>query len=390
MRHPPPLRRSFATRLVIAVALTSALLASPLPLTASRAVRTPVVGALGAGRVADRPVAGWASTAPVSAPATTSRVGRVPALGGLPPAPLPPARWTWPLAPRPQVVRRFEPPDSPWGSGHRGVDLLATARQPVRAAGAGTVTFAGLVAGRGVVALSHGTIRTTYEPVDAHVRLGDHLDAGDSLGELQPITTHCAPRACLHWGALRDATYIDPLQLLGTGRPRLLPLDDQPPTIPPGDEPAPPTDPPLPAPVTMAAALAITVTASAAIAKAAASIATATPAAASAVAAATATAATTATATGHASPILATADLADGTAAAASPVASTAANQPAARATTTAAATATAVSAASAFATADAGAAGTLTVPELLMKAGLPARLARGPPCRSQARGWAC
>src|SRR3712207_6926505 len=29
----------------------------------------------------------------------------------------------WPLRPRPEVVRGFDPPDVRWGSGHRGVDL---------------------------------------------------------------------------------------------------------------------------------------------------------------------------------------------------------------------------------------------------------------------------
>ena len=39
-------------------------------------------------------------------------------------APRPPS-WEWPLAPRPAVLRAFDPPDKPWMSGHRGVDLGA-------------------------------------------------------------------------------------------------------------------------------------------------------------------------------------------------------------------------------------------------------------------------
>ena len=30
----------------------------------------------------------------------------------------------WPLVPAPEVVRAFDPPEDPWGAGHRGVDLL--------------------------------------------------------------------------------------------------------------------------------------------------------------------------------------------------------------------------------------------------------------------------
>jgi len=29
----------------------------------------------------------------------------------------------WPLVPEPDVVEGFDPPDSPYGAGHRGVDL---------------------------------------------------------------------------------------------------------------------------------------------------------------------------------------------------------------------------------------------------------------------------
>ena len=45
------------------------------------------------------------------------------------------------------VVRRFSPPPHPWLPGHRGVDLAGRPGAVVRAAGAGTVVFAGTVAG---------------------------------------------------------------------------------------------------------------------------------------------------------------------------------------------------------------------------------------------------
>ena len=44
----------------------------------------------------------------------------------------------WPLQPEPEVVRPFDPPDSPYGAGHRGVDLLGHVGQPVLAALPGT------------------------------------------------------------------------------------------------------------------------------------------------------------------------------------------------------------------------------------------------------------
>lgn len=130
----------------------------------------------------------------------------------------------WPLRPEPDVVARFDPPTSPYGPGHRGVDLLGRAGQRVHAALAGTVTYAGPLAGRGVVVVSHGDTRTTYEPVSAAVSVGETVDQGAVLGGLQVFGSHCAPRVCLHWGWVRGETYLDPLRLVGAGPIRLLPL----------------------------------------------------------------------------------------------------------------------------------------------------------------------
>jgi murein DD-endopeptidase MepM/ murein hydrolase activator NlpD len=132
----------------------------------------------------------------------------------------------WPLAPRPEVVRGFDPPDVKWAAGHRGVDLQGSAGQPVRAALPGRVSFAGRIAGVGVVVVDHGATRTTYQPVAATVRVGREVAAGAVLGTLQWFGTHCLPAACLHWGLVEGERYLDPLTLVGGPRPvRLLPLD---------------------------------------------------------------------------------------------------------------------------------------------------------------------
>lgn len=129
----------------------------------------------------------------------------------------------WPLAPRPEVVAGFDAPTSRWGPGHRGVDLLGSPGQPVRAARAGRISYAGMLAGRGVVSITHGDTRTTYEPVSADVAVGDRVTAGQRIGRLQRVGGHCPPAACLHWGLLEDDTYLDPLTLVGAGPVRLLP-----------------------------------------------------------------------------------------------------------------------------------------------------------------------
>ncbi|WP_254878823.1 M23 family metallopeptidase [Streptomyces sp. NA04227] len=140
----------------------------------------------------------------------------------------------WPVGVRPAVLRGWDPPATPYGRGHRGVDLAGAAGTPVRAVAEGTVTFAGVVAGRGVVAvdLAHTgapALRTTYEPVTAKVHKGDRVAAGQRLGVLQRPGSHCGGTSCLHWGLRRGTRYLDPLSimppwLLCKGPSRLLPV----------------------------------------------------------------------------------------------------------------------------------------------------------------------
>ncbi|MZD08524.1 peptidoglycan DD-metalloendopeptidase family protein [Streptomyces sp. SID5785] len=151
----------------------------------------------------------------------------------------------------PAVVRDWAPPSSPYGPGHRGVDLAAPIGAAVRTVAAGRVTFAGRVAGRGVITVEltdsgAPPLRTSYEPVSATVRKGAEVTAGAPLGTLELPTGHCPPvsPSCLHWGLRRGTTYLNPLTLLSPaarthGPPRLLPLWLGPPPLPlslaPGD-----------------------------------------------------------------------------------------------------------------------------------------------------------
>lgn len=135
-----------------------------------------------------------------------------------------PVHGVWPLDPH-SVVRGFEPPADTYSAGHRGVDLAGSLGAPVLASLEGTVSFAGTIAGRGVVVVNHGDTRTTYEPVIADVHQGDAVSSGEQIGTLDVTDSHCFPSACLHWGWLRESTYLDPLLLVGDqARVRLLPL----------------------------------------------------------------------------------------------------------------------------------------------------------------------
>ena len=132
--------------------------------------------------------------------------------------------WRWPLDGPHDVSRAFAPPAERWHSGHRGADLPAEPGALVRAAAAGRVAYAGLLAGRGVVVGVHGDLRTTYEPVDAVVAVGDGVDVGEPIGLLAAGNAGCPVPACLHWGLRRGDAYLDPVRLVERGPVRLLPL----------------------------------------------------------------------------------------------------------------------------------------------------------------------
>jgi murein DD-endopeptidase MepM/ murein hydrolase activator NlpD len=168
-------------------------------------------------------------------PSATARDGDFGGAAPPPPADIsvPAVGRAWPVGSRPPVIRGWEPPATAYGRGHRGVDLTAAPGSPVRAVAPGRVSFAGRVAGRGVVSVElNGTgdppLRTTYEPVRATVKKGAEVAAGEVVGVLEPLGPHC-PTSCLHWGLRRADAYLDPLSLLppwllSRGPSRLLPV----------------------------------------------------------------------------------------------------------------------------------------------------------------------
>ncbi|GAA0955260.1 M23 family metallopeptidase [Actinocorallia libanotica] len=164
-------------------------------------------------------------TASRRVPAPPARPRSAPPPSALPAAP--PLPWRWPLPPPARVVRLFAPPSAPWLPGHRGVDLAARPGLPVRAPAPGRVAFARDLAGRGVITLTHGPLRTTYEPVLPAVPSGATVTTGTVIGTVigtvQPAPSHCHPETCLHWGLRRADAYLDPLSLLAPPKIRLLP-----------------------------------------------------------------------------------------------------------------------------------------------------------------------
>ena len=122
--------------------------------------------------------------------------------------------WSWPVIG--PVIRGFDPPDSPFGSGHRGIDIAAAAGASVRAPAAGKVTFAGPVGGRLFLTIDHGGgLESTYSWLDALVaRRGDLVSRGQPIG--RSGTGHPGEGVPhLHFGVKLLDVYVDPLDYLG-------------------------------------------------------------------------------------------------------------------------------------------------------------------------------
>lgn len=155
---------------------------------------------------------------------TASALDRAPTPAGATGPGRGPLQWVWP-APAPiRVVAPFRAPPTPYSAGHRGIDLAVAPGATVVAAAGGTVRFAGVVAGRGVVSIDHGDgVISSIEPITALVREGDLLAAGDRIGAVDR-GGHCEGD-CVHFGIRVDGEYVSPFLFFG-GLPRsvLLPL----------------------------------------------------------------------------------------------------------------------------------------------------------------------
>ena len=133
------------------------------------------------------------------------------------------ALWEWPVDPPKRVVRAYVPPATPYGPGHRGVDLAAGPGDAVYAPADGVVFFAGVVVDRPVLSIRHpGGLLSSFEPVRSNLAAGTAVKRGERIGTL--LAGHCAA-GCLHFGVRLYGQYLSPLKYL-TGIPHsvLLPV----------------------------------------------------------------------------------------------------------------------------------------------------------------------
>ncbi|MDP9066909.1 MAG: peptidoglycan DD-metalloendopeptidase family protein [Actinomycetota bacterium] len=130
--------------------------------------------------------------------------------------PIRPAAAAVPLSPPVDaaVTVRFDEPENRWAPGHRGIDYDVPAGTRVRAAGRGTVTFAGAVAGRLAVTIAHpGGYETTYSALtEISVYAGQEVSEGTWIG--RSGSAHPGGEPGLHLGVKLEGSYVDPELLL--------------------------------------------------------------------------------------------------------------------------------------------------------------------------------
>jgi murein DD-endopeptidase MepM/ murein hydrolase activator NlpD len=130
-------------------------------------------------------------------------------------APFDPAyhTYSWPVIGR--IINGYRAPGSPYGQGHRGIDIAAPIGTDVEASAPGVVAFAGSVAGALWVSIDHTDgVRTSYGYLSSiAVAQGDVVARGQVIaasGAGHPGT----PVTHLHFGARYGGSYIDPMLLL--------------------------------------------------------------------------------------------------------------------------------------------------------------------------------
>ncbi|MGH9246723.1 MAG: peptidoglycan DD-metalloendopeptidase family protein [Acidimicrobiales bacterium] len=126
------------------------------------------------------------------------------------------------------IIDPFRPPATPYGAGNRGIEYDTVPGASVVAAAAGTVVFAGAVAGAlHVTVLDADGVRTSYSYLATiEVTRGQRVEQGQAVG---------TSGETFHFGARIGDAYIDPAALLGgqTGDIALVPHDTPFPSRPP-------------------------------------------------------------------------------------------------------------------------------------------------------------
>jgi murein DD-endopeptidase MepM/ murein hydrolase activator NlpD len=134
------------------------------------------------------------------------------------------AAWVWPVTGERSIERNYDAPDTAYAPGHRGIDLTAAEGTEVLAPTDAVVSFAGAIAGRGILSLRTADLLISFEAMTTQLVEGDLVRAGQVMGAVS-TGTHCS---CLHVGVRKAGAYLSPLSYFSAISPAVLqPWDDR-------------------------------------------------------------------------------------------------------------------------------------------------------------------
>jgi murein DD-endopeptidase MepM/ murein hydrolase activator NlpD len=135
-------------------------------------------------------------------------------MAGTFPAAVGPDDWTWPVVG--PVINPFDPPSTPFGAGHRGIDIAVDVGTVIVAPEAATVSFAGKVGGQLFVTLNHGGgLESTYSWVSTILVHKRDIVARGAAIALSGTGHPGSSVPHLHLGVKLNDVYQDPLDYLG-------------------------------------------------------------------------------------------------------------------------------------------------------------------------------
>ena len=130
------------------------------------------------------------------------------------------------------VIEHYRQSETPYSSGHRGVDYEVALAQGVFAPADATVHFVGQVVNRQLISLSHdGQLLSSFEPVCSKLTKGEPVQKDQLIGEVcegdETYQPHCERQKCLHFSLRKNGEYLSPLWFTKELRSsRLLPWVD--------------------------------------------------------------------------------------------------------------------------------------------------------------------
>ena len=127
------------------------------------------------------------------------------------------------------IVNHYRAPETPYSSGHRGVDYAVELGQGVFAPADGQVHFSGKVVDRQLISIAHSDdLLSTFEPVCSALGAGESISRGQLIGEVceadETYQPHCDQLYCMHFSIRKNGAYLSPMWFTGELAPsRLLP-----------------------------------------------------------------------------------------------------------------------------------------------------------------------